>query len=234
MDSSITKKSATTWLSAAACAALVLLLATPSIAQSRRLKLRPSKDYWTWAGFPPRPKPDLLWVPGHRRLASVGDTLYMLNSRDRILWTWSAEGGVPFTDIPIMDSGGTIYVIGYDLLWAAIDSETGRLKGRGTANGRATFSQIKLYRRNMYLVVTDMSGYRDSLRDTKIKDQLTLCSGNSILWNSDIPAGAELQVRNDQIFLVVRRKHRVIRQVIRVPDRFEEPIGRVGRLVDDE
>ncbi len=232
MDSSITKRSAVTGLSAAACAALMLLLATSSIAHSKRLKLRPSKDYWTWAGDP-RPKVHLLSVHGHRRLASVGDTLYMLNSRNRILWTWSTGGGVPFTDLPIMDSEGTIYIIGYDLLWVAIDSKTGRLKWRGTANGRATFSQIKLYRRNMYLVVTDMSGYRDSFRGTTIEDQLTLCSGNSILWESDIPAGAELQVRNDQIFLVVRRKHRVIRQVVRVPDRFEKPIARIG-LANDE
>ena len=231
MDSSTTKRAALIGLSAATGIAFALLLATSSIAQTRHLVLHPSKNYWTWAGDP-RPKVHLMSVSGNRRLASVGDTLYMLDRRNRILWKWSEL--VPFTDLPIMDSGGTIYVIGYDLLWAAIDSETGHLKWRGTANGRATFSQIKLYRRNMYLVVTDMSGYRDSHNNRTLEDRLSLCRGNSILWESEIPAGAELQVRNDRIFIVVRRRNGDLRRAIHVPNGFGKRISKVSSLVDDE
>lgn len=212
---------------------LMLVLAASSAAQSKHLQLRPSKNYWDWAG-PRHPKIHFLSARGNRRLASVGDTLYMLDNRGRMLWTWSAPNGQPFTDLPVMDSSGNIYVIGYDLLWAAIDSATGHEKWRGTADGRALFSQIKLYRRNMYLVVTDMRGYRDSLTDATIEDQLSLCKGNSILWQSPIPAGAEIQVRNDRLFIVVRRRNGVLRRAVRVPHHFSNPIGRVSGLVNHE
>jgi hypothetical protein len=164
----------------------------------------------------------------------VGDTLYMLDNRRRILWKWSAPDGESFTDLPVLDSLGNIYVIGDDLLWAAVDSATGRQQWRGTANGRATFSQIKLYRRNMYLVVTDREGYRHSLRDKTIEDALSLCRNNVILWQSNIPAGAQIQVRNDQVFIVIARKSGVIRRVLAVPRYFGKPIGKVSSLVDHE
>jgi hypothetical protein len=217
----------------AAGATIILLLATSTPAQRRHSQLRPSKNYWDYWSGDARPTLHLIPVSKNRRLASVGDTLYMLDNRRRILWKWSADGEA-FTDLPVIDSTGTIYVIGYDLLWAAIDSKTGRQKWRGTANGRATFSQIKLYRRNMYLVVTDMEGYRDSLRNKTIEDRLSLCRGNFILWESNIPAGAQIQLRNDQVFMIIARKHGAIRRAIAVPRSFSKPLGKVSSLVDDE
>ncbi|MEA2203242.1 MAG: hypothetical protein QOE77_18 [Blastocatellia bacterium] len=165
-----------------------------------------------------------------RKLATVGDTLYMLDSRNRILWKWASDGP-PFTDTPIIDSEGTIHVIGYDLLWAAIDSATGHEKWRSTANGRATFWQIELYQRDFYLVVTNMSGYRESSGDNTIEDSVSLCRGNDVLWKADIPAKAHLKVSGDRVFVVYRRHQRTVRWPLHIPRRPLEPIGLVdGRL----
>lgn len=206
----------------------LLLLANPSPAQPGYAKLRPSADYW--GGGAKHVASKILRVSRGRKLASVGDTLYMLDGRNRVVWTWSA-GGPPLSDLPVVDSGGTVYVIGYDLLWAALDAATGEVKWQGTANGRAFYSQIELYRGGMYLVVTDMEGYRADARPGElIKDKLTLCRGNSILWETGIPAGARIRVRGDKVFVVTERKKRTLRREVAVPRRFGKPIGKVSAL----
>lgn len=209
----------------------LLLMATPAIAQSDYTKLRPSSDY---------SDRDVNHTPvkisrlsQNRKLASVGDTLYMLDARNRIVWSWTS-GGAPLTALPIIDSNGTMYVIGYDLLWAALDSATGKEKWRGTANGRAVYSQMKLYKRNKYLVVTDMEGYRDILSDKTIKDYLTLCKGNAILWETRIPVGAKVRVQGNSVIAYVRRKHRITKREIQIPRSFGKPIGKVSELADYE
>jgi outer membrane protein assembly factor BamB len=209
-----------------------LLLTNSSLAQADYAKLRPSSDYW---GRDAKHVPvKFSRVSRNRKLATVGDTLYMLDARNQIVWTWSA-GGPPLTDLPVIDSKGTIYVIGYDLLWAALDSATGEVKWQGTANGRAVYSQIELYRGDMYLVVTDMEGYRaNAYPGEVIKDKLTLCRGNSILWETEIPAGARVQVRGDKVFVVTKRKNRIVRREVAIPRHFDKPIGKVSALADYE
>lgn len=205
--------------------AFLLLSASFSFAQS---KLRPSADYW---------EKDVKNVPlqisrlsRNRKLAMAGDTLYMLNSRNRIVWTWTT-GGAPFTDFPVIDSRGILYVIGYDLIWAAIDSKTGKKLWHGTANGRATYSQIELFKDDMYLVVTDMSGYRENETLSPItKDNLTLCKGNGIIWSTDIPIGSKIQVRGGEVFAVFRRKKRTVAQKIKMPNRFDKFLGTIDEF----
>jgi hypothetical protein len=208
----------------------LLLLADSSLAQPEYAKLRPSSDYWDRDAK--RVPVKISRVSQNRKLAAVGDTLYMLDERGQVVWTWSA-GGPPLTDLPVIDSKGTIYVIGYDLLWAALDSATGKEKWRGTANGRALYSQIKLYKGDMYLVVTDMEGYRENAFPGEvIKDTLTLCRGNSILWEAEIPAGASIQVRGDKVFVVTKRRNLVVRREVAIPPHFDKPIGKVSALAD--
>ncbi len=211
----------------------LLSFANASLAQSEYAKLRPSSDYWDRDAK--RIAVRISRVSRDRKLATVGDTLYMLDERKQIVWTWSTAGGQPLSDLPVIDSKGTIYVIGYDLLWAALDSATGKLKWRGTANGKAVYSQIELYKGDMYLVVTDMGGYRaNSYPGVVIKDKLTLCRGNSILWETEIPAGARIQVRGDKVFVVTKRKNRVVRREVAIPRHFDQPIGKVSALADYE
>ena len=169
--------------------------------------LLPSKRYWEDIDRT-RPYPvRILRLSQNRRLAVAGDTLYMLDHHSRIVWTWSAEG--PPLDAPIIDASGTIYVIGADLLWAAIDFTTGKEEWRGTANGSAEYSQITLYRKDKYLVKVNMENYRLKHSDPKIKDKLMLCRGNDILWETEIPAKVHIKVQGRRVYALIRRKNRI-------------------------
>ena len=211
---------------------LIALLVFPVLCLGGRSKypsLRPSRDYWDRNA---RKVPvQISHLSPNRRLAAVGDTLYMLNARNRIVWTWSTEGP-PLTDLPVVDSNGIVYVIGFDLIWAALDSATGKEKWRGTSNGRAVYSQIELYKKDRYFVVTSMEGYRDSLSDRTIPDELTLCRGNAILWETDIPKGTKIEVRGNKVFGVIRRKNQIRRREIIVPRNLGKPIGKVSIWAD--
>jgi hypothetical protein len=206
-----------------------LIFTLPSFAKSKPPKLRPSSKYWD--EFEPHPKVHLLQLSRHRTLASVGDTLYMLDNHRQIIWTWTSDGP-PFTDLPIVDSTRTIYVLGYDLLWAAIDSSNGEEKWRSTANGRATYSQIRLYRRDMYLVVTDMTAYKDTF-NLPINNHVTLCKGNSIFWYSEIPARAKIEVSGKRVFIVYKRRSQLVRKPLNIPSHLKRR-GRVSVLADDD
>lgn len=83
----------------------LLLLAIPSSAQSQYAKLCPSSNYWDRDAK--HVTVEISRLSQNRKLATVGDTLYMLDARNRIIWQWSS-GGAPLTDLPIIDSKGTI------------------------------------------------------------------------------------------------------------------------------
>jgi hypothetical protein len=208
-----------------------LLLLTPTFGLTQRLL--PSDRYRKfWAEVDGRPSVYRMPLARHRKLVAVGDTLYLLNGRNRILWDWVAAA--PLWDAPVVDSKGTVYLVGYDMLWAAVDSETGKLKWQSTANGRAAFTQIKPYRKDMYLVVTSMWGYRDSLKDPTIKDTLSLCKGNAVLWEADIPAETSLEVRGNKVSLRYKRHGHVVRTRIGLPRRFGKSLGRISAFADYE
>jgi len=211
---------------------LLLVLGMPVPAQTARLQ--PSEEYWEFWADIAGAKPSVFRValPRQKRLVAVGDTVYLLNKRNRIVWKWVAAS--PIWDAPVVDAQGTIYVIGYDMLWSAVDSETGERKWFSTANGRAAFTQIKLYRKDMYLVVTDMWGYRDSLRDPTIKDRLSLCKKNTLLWETEIPAHTKLHVFGNKVFVTYKRGGRLIRHRILVPRKFAKSLGRISGLADDD
>jgi outer membrane protein assembly factor BamB len=196
-----------------------------SFSQSKQIALRPSAHYWKSAG--PRPSVHVSRLSARRKLVSIGDTLYMLDARNRIAWKWTSDGP-PFTDFPIIDSTGSIYVVGYDLVWVAIDAGTGQEKWKREGNGRGFYSQIKLYRKDMYAVVTNMSGYRDSLSDKTIEDSLSLCKGNDVMWQSSIPANSRISVSGNKVFVVFRQRNRIVKWPLRIPARFRQPIGRVS------
>jgi hypothetical protein len=201
-----------------------ILLGTACPAQSKLVQLRPSKDYWDYA----RPaRLHIMRLSPSRRLASAGDTLYLLNNRNQIIWKWTSNGP-PLTDLPVVDSKGTIYVVGYDLVWVAIDANTGQEKWKSGGNGRGVYSQIKLYGKDMYAVVTNMSGYRDSLGDKTIEDYLSLCKGNDVMWQSSIPANSRIRVSGSKVFVVFRQRNRIVKWPLRIPASFRQPIGRVS------
>lgn len=205
-------------------------LSISSLSQSTKTdplyaKLRPSSNYWDRDArhVPVR----ISRLSRNRKLAAVGDTLYMLDAQNQIVWTWSAQGP-RLTDLPVMDSKRTIYVIGDDLLWVALDSATGKEKWRGSANGRASYTQIKLYQKDMYLVVTYMMAYRENGGDKTLQDQLTLCRGNDILWNTYIPPDATIRVQGANVWAINKRKNRTIKRKIVIPRHLGRSIGKVS------
>jgi len=213
---------------------LIGLLVLVTTAPAQLGNLQPSNKYWEFWAEVEGGKPSVFRValPRQKTLVAVGDTLYLLNKKNRILWKWITAS--PIWDAPVVDSDGTIYVVGADMLWAAVDSETGKQKWYSTVNGRGAFTQIKLYRKDMYLVVTDMWGYRDNLHDPAIKDSLSLCKRNAVLWDIEIPARTKLHVFGDTIFLTYKRHGHTVRRRISVPSALGKPISRISSLADHE
>lgn len=210
-----------------------VVLVLPVWASAQTARLRPSKEYWGWLDDNRPPKIQYFALKNRQRLAVVGDSLYMLNARNRILWQWDS-GGPPFNDSPFIDSNGIIYLVGQDLLWVAIDSSNGKEKWRGTANGRASYIQLVPYKDDMYFVVVNLEAYRHppANPDTDYMDQIRLCRGNSILWDTVIPNNGTLRVRGERVTVVATRKNRTITKRIVVPRNLSKPIGRVSALAD--
>jgi outer membrane protein assembly factor BamB len=166
---------------------------------------------YSW-GCPDTPIPPLVISPD-RLLVTACNTLYMLNGRKEVIWKWTTKGAA-FTDQPVIDSTGTIYAIACDLIWVALDSETGQLKWRQGANGRATYTQIKPYKDDQYLIVVNMGGYRDMSPSFHDEDTLFLCKGTQVIWEKDFPADATLQVWEKRILAVTYKDSRLVMEEI--------------------
>jgi len=147
-------------------------------------------------------------------LVTSCNSLYMLDAKERVVWKWFTSGAA-ITDQPVIDSTGTIYVIALDLIWVALDAATGELKWRKDSNGRATYSQIKPYRDDQYLVVINMEGYREAHSRLNEPDQLVLCKGQEEVWTKDFPANATLQVWGHRILAITSEKGRA--QIVEIP-----------------
>lgn len=187
-------------------------------------KLQPSSKFW---GQNFKILRQVSRISKNRKLAAVGDMLYMLDARNRIIWTWTTDGA-PLTDFPVIDSEGIIYVIAYDLTWVSLNSESGEKLSEGTACGRAVYSQIELYKKDMYFVVTDMSGYRENdLPGEETNDDLLLARGNRMLWETKIPSGAKIKFRKSKVFVTFKRKKQTVTQEIKIPKNIDNEIGEV-------
>ena len=80
----------------------------------------------------------------------------MLDANNRVLWSWSAGGdGGPFiTDQPIVDSSGTIHVVGTNSTYVALDINLGREKwGAANSSERYSYRQIEEYTNGQYLIL---------------------------------------------------------------------------------
>jgi hypothetical protein len=188
-------------------------LTRPNVAQSQVVTLQEEKKSWGCyrdsdddPGFESRIPP--LVISPDRILVTVCNTLFMLDGNKRVLWKWSGRSGAPFTDQPVVDSTGTIYAIGLDLYWLALDVETGEVKWRSTAVGSATYAQIEPYRDDHYLLVVNMENYREGLT-SDTQDTLYLCKGTEVVGEADFPPNARLQVWGDRILALSQIKDRM-------------------------
>jgi hypothetical protein len=167
-------------------------------------------DPW---GCPDSPIQPLIISPD-RMLVTSCNSLYLLDSKKRVVWKWSTRGAA-ITDQPVIDSTGTIYVIALDLVWVALDAVTGQLKWRRDSNGTASYTQIKPYRDDQYLVVINMEGYREAHSPVLNEpDKLVLCKAEGD-WTKDFPANATLQVWGDRILAITSEKGRA--EIVDIP-----------------
>jgi hypothetical protein len=82
----------------------------------------------------------------------------------------------------------------------------------------------------MYLVVTNMEGYRKNFPGQTIEDYLTVCRGNDMLWERRIPAGATIEVRGGRVLAIIRGRSRTKVLRITIPRHLGTPIGKVSTL----
>ena len=145
-------------------------------------------------------------ISSSRKLAIVGDTMYMLGPQQRILWKWDIGNGADIVDRPIVDAHGFIYVIALDGIIFSLDSK-GKQRWLWRLNGASSFSQIKSYINEQYLVVRDNSTYRE-LRGFDEDDDLYLCKDRDVIATTAFPRNATLRVRGKRIYAITKVRHR--------------------------
>lgn len=155
-------------------------------------------------------------VSASRLLIPAGDTLYMLGQKKQVLWKWSPQ--VPLVDTPIVYSDGSIHGVAEDGIQFALDPRSGSAQWRHQLTGKASYSQIKAYRKNMHLVVVDLSCYENPecpSDNRETQDRLELWKGDTFIWHKEFPPGARLHVWGERILAVRTRPGSV--EMVEVP-----------------
>lgn len=154
-----------------------------------------------------------------RMLVSVNNTIYLLDAKKQIVWETYVDMVAP----PVVDSKGGIYGIAFDLAQFSVNARTGDVTyfGRDIAGTHAYHTQIKPYKDAQYLIVENLQFYRDGNRCypkcPMRNDILHAWRGQRLLWSTDFPPNAELQVWGDKILAVTRKKNSVVVQEIELP-----------------
>jgi hypothetical protein len=154
-----------------------------------------------------------------RMLVSVNDTMYLLNAKKEVIWKTKIDMVAP----PIVDSTGAIFGIRSDLGQFSVNAKTGEVSyfGRGVGGSHSHYTQIKPYTGNQYLIVENTQFYRDgNLCYPKCpmrSDALYAWSGQRLLWSTDFPPNAELQVWGNKILAVTKQKNSVVVQEVALP-----------------
>jgi outer membrane protein assembly factor BamB len=183
---------------AASVGLIVCPSAQPQSNQSSRngIVLERTKD----GGFPSTRIRPLVLTDG-RMVVCVADSIYMLAPDGAVLWKYATQGETLTSEPAFNAELNEIGVVGNDLLFVRLDATTGKLKWRATTAGRAGFSSVTAYA-NGYLVVVDMTGYRENSDKSKVRiqDQLEFWTDQKDRsWKVDFPTGAEVLVSGNRI-----------------------------------
>jgi hypothetical protein len=150
-----------------------------------------------------------------RLLVTIGDTLFMLNDKQQIIWKWDAGNGEDIMAQPFVDSRGNIFGIADDGLIFSLDLN-GKLRWSHQAMGANFFTQLKSYRNDQFIVVLDTSAYR-ARRGYKAGNSLSLYKDEDVIASVDFPGGAELQVRGNHVYAILKTKRGVKSKEIKFP-----------------
>ena len=194
-----------------ACLPLLLLLIAASgfgarsLLQNRpsKLKAKPVKLEYSGDGEPTEVNDDLrpLALPANRLLVPVGNTLYLLDAGNKVVWEHSFEPNVILDFIAAPD--GTIYVAVSDGLLFGLDA-SGKEAWGSSICGSANRTQLKNYG-DGFLAVISMENYR-AFKGSDSEDLLEFWKDRKVVWSKEFPRQAELFVWGDKILAVTRTK----------------------------
>lgn len=149
-------------------------------------------------------------------LAGVGNALYMLDARKRVVWKYAVPQFI--FDFAFVESTGLIYGTAGDNTMFILDGATGRWRAGDSRNGGAAYGVAVPFGNDQCLVTDNFSFYRGDRSDVPpMQDGLTAWRGTKILWHKEFPPDAELRITGERIFAVTKTKSRILVREIPVP-----------------
>jgi hypothetical protein len=132
-----------------------------------------------------------------RLLVPVGDTLYMVDSHNRIVWDYSFEPNI-IRDV-MVSPNGDIYVTASEALILVLDLSGKEIWRTGMSSGSASYGQIKSYA-DGFLVIVNMEAYR--MKGSNSEDRLEFWKVRKHHWSKPFPRGAKLQIAGSRILAI--------------------------------
>jgi len=180
-------------------------LAPPNEQTGQATRLKASTD----AMFPVE-RAEFTIVAPDRLLVTVGDTLYLLDSRHRIVWkeTVGDVVGQPFA----MPDGSIHVFVAQDKVHLVISAGTGKTLNCIDCNttARTNFTQVLPYNQNQYLVVETDAYFRQRPGSENTPDEVALWQGDKVLWTAPIPPDAEVRVVGNKILAVEKKEQAIV------------------------
>lgn len=139
-------------------------------------------------------------ISSNRLLIPVGDTLYMLNENNQVVWEYSVEPNIIF-DVAI-DTQGMIYMAVSDGLLVELNASGEKIWGH-FMNGSANYMQVRSYN-NGLLTVVSMEGYR--AKGSNSEDLLEFWRDKKVVWRKEFPRGAKLNIWGNKILAMKQIK----------------------------
>ena len=140
-------------------------------------------------------------LPSDRLLVPMGDTLYMLDSNNRVLWRHSFDPNI-INDV-MVDPKGDIYITASEALILVLDSSGKEIWRTGMSSGSASYTQIKSYGGG-FLVIIDMQAYRQ--KGSTSEDTLQFWKDKALVWEKPFPRGAKLHLAGNRILAIATTK----------------------------
>ena len=156
-------------------------------------------------------------------LTTVCGTLFVRDRQGEVIWKVNIPA--PLTDEPKLIDGELV-VIGYDLVRRGLDPNTGEQLWASDSNGRAVYAQTETFGKDMYALLTDMSGYESGHTCERAAlyecpptepDRISLYRRDDMLYDWAVPAGSRIEVKGDRIFASYRRGKRLKRIELKLP-----------------
>lgn len=153
-------------------------------------------------------------------IVTVDKVVYMLSDAKTVKWVTDIPD---MNGSPIVTPAGQIYGIAADNKQFSIDGASGKVRffKSQVVGSHSSYTQIKAYKTDEFLIVENMQFYRDGNlcypKCPMTNDQLFAWQGEKFLWSTEFPPNAELQVFGDRILAVSKKMNSVVIREIELP-----------------